>query len=369
MASPNPNQATLLSAADTPLPSIKMLALATLAFSSFFVSLIVRPLLHASPYVPFHDPYYHAAHFTIKDSYMGHNFFDGWKWETLNDPTHGRVNYVDQYTAKQSNLSYATDSKFVMRADAFDKVDPNARGRDSVRITSYNAYDESVIVLDLQHMPEGCSTWPAFWSLSQKGPWPNGGEIDFIEGVNLASRNLASLHTTPQCTMPDGRQQSGQPTSTNCDSNLNYNQGCGVSFAKPASYGSPFNALGGGYYAIVRTSDAVRIWFWSRNEATIPADVSNPSQDLLSGQDHIYPDDSWGTPEAVFPLGEDGMCDYEKHFDPHALVFDLTFCGDWAGTVYSNDCGDNCEAFVNNNPSAFENAYWEINSLRIYTPS
>lgn len=148
-----------------------------------------------------------SANFLLKDSYIGHNFFDGWKWETLDDPTHGRVNYVDEGTARASNLSYgelrprlatphivahhprvsATDSKFVMRADSFKTVDPGARGRDSVRISSYNAYDESVIVLDLQHMPEGCSTWPAFWSLSQKGPWPKGGEIDFIEGMSRVS--------------------------------------------------------------------------------------------------------------------------------------------------------------------------------------
>lgn len=77
----------------------------------------------------------------------------------------------------------ATESKFVMRADDFKTLGPNDRGRDSIRITSKNAYDEAVIVLDLQHMPEGCSTWPAFWSLSQRGPWPHGGEIDFIEGM------------------------------------------------------------------------------------------------------------------------------------------------------------------------------------------
>lgn len=69
-----------------------------------------------------------------------------------------------------------------MRADANNIVSPTARGRDSVRISSQRAYDEAVVVLDLSHMPEGCGTWPAFWSLSQRGPWPHGGEIDIIEG-------------------------------------------------------------------------------------------------------------------------------------------------------------------------------------------
>jgi len=354
-------------AADIPKASLNMLVFAVSAFSIFSVLLFVRPYLQIDPVHVIDDPFYHAANFVLKDSYVGSDFLDSWKWDTLDDPTHGRVNYVDQNTALGSNLSYASDSKFVMRADDFNNVKQGARGRDSVRIISDNAYGEAVIILDLQHMPEGCSTWPAFWSLSQQGPWPNGGEIDFIEGVNIDTQNLASLHTTPGCTMPQTRLESGNPTSLDCNAYVNFNQGCGVSFAKPASYGSPFNEQGGGYYAIARTKQqGVRIWFWSRNEATIPDEIRNPPTD--SSQD-IFPQDSWGMPEAVFPLGSGSSCDYDSHFNAHQLVFDLTFCGDWAGSAYSSSgCGGSCEDLVDNNPQAFSKAYWEINSLRIYTP-
>jgi hypothetical protein len=74
-----------------------------------------------------------------------------------------------------------------MRADDWSIVAPSARGRDSVRIYSQNAYDEAIIVLDLSHMPFGCSAWPAFWTFSQKGPYPAGGEVDVIEGTRLPS--------------------------------------------------------------------------------------------------------------------------------------------------------------------------------------
>jgi len=113
-----------------------------------------------------------------------------------------------------------------MRVDSNKFVYPEERGRDSVRITSANSYGEVVIVLDIAHMPEGCATWPAFWTLSRNGPWPNGGEIDIIEGeppslhfphplltppkgVNLNTANLASLHTTPGCDMNVDRTQGG----------------------------------------------------------------------------------------------------------------------------------------------------------------
>jgi len=86
------------------------------------------------------------------------------------------------------NGAFSADSDtFVMRADDWSVLGPSARGRDSIRISSQTAYGDSVIVLDLAHMPAGCGTWPAFWTLSQKGPWPNGGEIDIIEGMLLVS--------------------------------------------------------------------------------------------------------------------------------------------------------------------------------------
>jgi hypothetical protein len=87
---------------------------------------------------------------------------------------------------------------FYMRADNSTIVDPSARGRDSVRISSLNAYDDAIFVLDLTHMPAGCATWPAFWTLSKDGPWPNGGEIDIIEGT-LSTSHLSTLIRRCMC--------------------------------------------------------------------------------------------------------------------------------------------------------------------------
>jgi hypothetical protein len=52
-------------------------------------------------------------------------------------------------------------------------------------------------------------------------------------------------------------------------------------------------------------------------------------------------------------------------------VFDTTFCGDWAGSVWSGDAvcaseAPSCQSFVQNNPSAFTDAYWLVNSLKVY---
>ncbi|KAG6862240.1 hypothetical protein C0995_002171 [Termitomyces sp. Mi166 len=237
------------------------------------------------------------AVYFLQDTYKGHDFFHRWSWETSNDPTHGRVNYVDKYTAKSANLSTATFNKFFMRADSTSVVPPNARGRDSVRIHSNAAYGDSVIVLDVQHMPAGCGTWPAFWTNSQKGPWPHGGEIDIIEG----------------------RFQTGNPISSDCNTHVNSNQGCGTSFATENSYGEGFNDVGGGWYVMERSRDeGIKVWFWPRNDGSVPFDVKH---DL----DIIVPDLWFGCkPDAYFPTGY--RCDYDSHFDEHEIIFDLTFC-------------------------------------------
>ncbi|THU95364.1 glycoside hydrolase family 16 protein [Dendrothele bispora CBS 962.96] len=307
----------------------------------------------------FQIPNPQGQQYVLQDTYQDHGFYD-WLWETNDDPTHGRVNYVDQQTAIERNLTYASEGKFVMRADHTSMVAPGGRGRDSNRIQSKKAYSNSLFVLDVQHMPTGCGTWPAFWSLSQAGPWPHGGEIDIIEGVNQNTKNLASLHTLPNCNMPQSRVQTGQTISVNCDSAVNFNQGCGVASTQESSYGPGFNACGGGWYVMERNNVGIKIWFFSRCSPP-PPEFQSTSLPINTG--------NWSPPDAYFPFGDN--CSYLDHFDAHSIVFDLTFCGDWAGSAFpTSGCGPaQCADFVDQNPGAFTEAYWEINSLRIYLPS
>ncbi|KAJ7593859.1 glycoside hydrolase family 16 protein [Mycena floridula] len=310
--------------------------------------------------------YSNSPSYTLVDSSHGDDFYtDRWNWETMPDPTHGRVNYVDRDTAMERNLTYVTYDSFVMRADDINMVQ-NQRGRDSIRISSVATMSsDSLVVLDVAHMPEGCATWPAFWTLSQQGPWPHGGEIDIIEGVNKVDKNLASLHTLPNCTMPNNRDQTGSVVTSNCDASVNFNQGCGTSFNSPGSYGEAFNQGGGGWYAMKRSpEDGVSVWFWSRDSATVPKGVRQHDIKLST--------DDWDTPNAQFPTTS---CDHDSHFNNHSIVINLTFCGDWAGNAFaSSGCAaqtttgnpQSCNDFVDNNPGAFSQAYWEINSLRIY---
>ncbi|KAI0081946.1 putative laminarinase [Panus rudis PR-1116 ss-1] len=302
-------------------------------------------------------PQVFAATYRLSDNHVGSDFLSTFVHENFADPTHGRVTYVDQNTAVSQNLTFAQGNTLILRADSKTKLAPSDPGRKSVRIRSIKTYTTHVAVFDIRHMPQGCGTWPAAWETSVSG-WPNLGEVDIV-GVNDQSPNAMTLHTSANCNMPASRAQTGTPTGNNCDVNTSGNTGCGVQAPTANSYGPSFNANGGGWYAMERTNNFIKVWFWPRNAGNVPSDVRNGGSNVNT--------DSWGTPTAFFP---NTNCDIGSHFGPNNVIINLTFCGDWAGipSVFNGaGCPGDCATYVNNNPGAFTNAYWDIAAVRIYT--
>jgi hypothetical protein len=296
------------------------------------------------------------AGYVLQDDYNSAAFFDMFDFFTEPDPTHGFVQYIDQGSAWNSGLIGNANGKVYIGVD-HDNVQPN--GRPSIRLTSKKAYNSgSLVILDLDHMPgNACGAWPAYWMV---GPsWPNGGEIDIIEGVNTQNHNAMTLHTADGCQIYDNGNFTGNLYSDDCYVNAadqTNNLGCQISTNQYNTYGDGFNNVGGGVYAMEWTDEAISIWFFQRG--AIPSNVlsSSPS-----------PDYTWGKPLSQFT----GCCDIPEFFSDNQIVFDVTFCGDWAGSVWSSDStcsalSGSCSDYVANNPQAFRNAYWSINSLRVF---
>ena len=49
------------------------------------------------------------AFYFLEDEWIGEDFYKGWNWETKDDPTHGRVNYISQADSVNKSLTYGAD--------------------------------------------------------------------------------------------------------------------------------------------------------------------------------------------------------------------------------------------------------------------
>lgn len=305
-----------------------------------------------------------SAAYTLVDKYDSTNFFNAFDFFSDPDPTKGFVNYLPATAA--NNNSVLAGYAAAEHPDASDTIymgvdfathDPTSPGRDSIRVHSQKTYTKGLFIADVKHMPGSiCGVWPAFWTFGDN--WPLQGEIDVLEGVNDQQTNKITLHTGPGCTMkPAGSLKTSMLVDPNCNAG-NAFQGCGFDTVDTAGYGDGFNRIGGGIYALEWTSDFIRVFFFPRH--SIPSDLSSAAS---------VPDpSSWGNPVAAF--SGDG-CDIDAHFQEHRIVFDTTFCGEWAGNVWQTigECkatGMSCVDYVRGNPEVYKEAFWELYGVRVY---
>jgi hypothetical protein len=138
--------------------------------------------------------------------------------------------------------------------------------------------------------------------------WPNNGEIDIIEGVNSATANSMTLHTNASCSVSNSTSSySGILMTSNCDVDApgqETNAGCSIDATSSQTFGSGFNAIGGGVYATEWTSAAISVYFFPRG--AIPTDISSGNPDP-SG---------WGQPQATFS----GGCNIDSHVVDQQIV-------------------------------------------------
>lgn len=304
---------------------------------------------------------YPSKSYSLVESYGGTDFFDKFDYWSAADPTDGFVLYQLRANANYENYTYASNSSAIIRS----ATTATETGINSVRIQSTLNYTQGLFIVDVAHMPTGCGIWPAFWTCDTSN-WPDNGEIDILEGVNLQISNQMTLHTSSGCSMKNvKRNETGTVLKTQCASEES-SDGCGVNDTTHAdlSFGAGFNSNGGGVYAMDWRSNGIRVWFFERN--SIPADLTALSEDSTTPTM-----DDWGIPVAEF---SDASCNIDSHFSNHQIIFDTTFCGDWAGeastwnasSCYNADTAPTCVKYMETNPTDLQNAYWTINGLWVF---
>lgn len=294
-----------------------------------------------------------ASSYSLVNAYNKTNFFSNFDFYDSADPTNGFVEYVSASEASGSGLAGYVNDMVYLGSD--HTTDNPTSGRSSTRLTSQLSWTKGLFLADIVHMPVGCGVWPALWTL---GPnWPAGGEIDIIEGVNSDQTDTITLHTSSGCSVSDtGSLSSSALSSDTTTADCSGSSGCGITTTSTTAYGSGFNEQGGGIYAMEWTSEYIAVWFFTHSSEQGLALAAGETPDVST----------FGTPTARFT-----GCDIDSYFNSHQIVINTDFCGDWAGSVWSTDTtcsalASTCDAYVQDNASAFTEAYWLINSIQIF---
>ncbi|WVO18318.1 hypothetical protein L204_106033 [Cryptococcus depauperatus] len=302
-----------------------------------------------------------ATVYPLVESWHGVDFFNGFRFppETYDNTTNGDTFWA---TAQNTSLLYTTPANTTILKVDNATVVPYLQKRYAPKLFSKTAYDIGTVwVMDAVHLPYGCSVWPAFWTQGPK--WPEGGEIDIVEGVNGQKTNMIALHTAngSSCSTTN-TTMTGNLGYPHCDNTLNYGSGCTVFDKNENSFGAGFAAAGGGVYIAEWAKEGIRVWFLTRS--SVPDSLKREASSLDTS--------TLGTPVAVY---SSSSCDVESLFGPQTLTINIALCGAFAGLPSQLEQGcalqGNATCYttyvINDAAATYANAYFEINYINVYS--
>ncbi|KAG7091604.1 hypothetical protein E1B28_010623 [Marasmius oreades] len=326
--------------------------------SAFFLLAFTTASLNAGRVpLPIVNTLQSRATYTLQDNYQGEDFFNKFDFFSDPDPTQGLVDYQTKTNAISKGLAFVQENGVTVLAVDNKTTIASGAKRASVRIESQKLYGEGLFIADFEAMPFGCSTWPAWWSYSSN-EYPEGGEIDVIEGVHNQPYNDLTFWRAggSSCTFPPSSLSGAKGTvidQSKCSDTTADQMSCGFQDESPGVFGAGFNKAGGGVYAHLINGEGIFIWFFPRG--AVPSDITsknpNPS--------------TWGAPVAQW---KSDRCDIVEHVRGHKLTINVTLCGSWAGDPdvwRDSGCSGSCPGTVAD-PKNFDNARWKVRSISVY---
>eukprot|EP00931_Biecheleriopsis_adriatica_P007357 TRINITY_DN108649_c0_g1_i1.p1 TRINITY_DN108649_c0_g1~~TRINITY_DN108649_c0_g1_i1.p1 ORF type:complete len:392 (-),score=70.39 TRINITY_DN108649_c0_g1_i1:35-1210(-) len=273
-----------------------------------------------------------------KWSASGLNFFDQF-WFEQEDFNHGATHYLNRLDALRLGVAQPSHDHAVLRAGPRSQWNLK---RTSAKIYSKPSWHYFLAAVRFTHVPYGCGVWPAFWTTTptEIATWPNGGELDILEYANdLPSQT--SFHTgerNPCHLSAEEVAPAGCPAMPDLN-NMNYN--CNTSY--PSTLGCAPNRLPTLPGALWAQKPGVMAFEWTASFVKI---FYIPEDELanvgLDGEARGTPQpDTWDDyllsyyPFAASERRRPGSCrNPAEVMLPQQLVFNIAFCGDWAGKVW-----------------------------------
>ncbi|CAJ1407187.1 unnamed protein product [Effrenium voratum] len=246
---------------------------------------------------------------------QGKTFFDQFNF-LWDDPNHGSAQYLLQPEAEEEGVIEATRNYAIIRTG---RASPKyLYKRMTARIESKDHWKNFLSLIKFSHVPYGCGVWPALFTLASKGEWPNGGELDMLEYVNM-DVSKASFHTGGSCQLaPHVVNELGSfpdRNDMNYDCVTDYPDRLGCAPNKWMKSSEDW-AHSPGIVATQWTDDFIKLFYIP--EAEIPQDIKDEKPEPTSAWDRwLF---SW------YPLAGTS-CKVEAQ----KLMMQINFCGDWAG--------------------------------------
>ncbi|KAF2431409.1 mixed-linked glucanase [Tothia fuscella] len=273
----------------------------------------------------------HGQSYSLRIKWDASNMFNAFDFKDFLDPNNGFVSLLNHDEAISAGLASTPNDTF----------GPG-----------------TLLVGDFEHITSSiCGVWPSFFTINDDEDLFYR-EIDILESSSLDTKNIVSLHTDEResCVFNSG-DQTGSFLNRDC-SLKGGNSGCEVE-ASDSTTGDGFNNGGGSVYAMALESNSIRVWHFRRNN--IPSDLSSEKPNV----------GNWPKPIADLDR-RNGGCDVGKLFTRQNTVIKIDLCGEHSDAIWSSQgCArrtgaSSCRDYVKNNPKAFSNAYFLINSVKVF---
>lgn len=121
------------------------------------------------------------------------------KWEHEVNASGGGNNELQYYTARPENSFVQDGHLHIVAIQDEYTAEEGTRYYTSARMRTPNKGDWKYARVDVKaKVPVGQGVWPAIWMLPtdwEYGGWPNSGEIDIMEHINLQTEIHGTVHT------------------------------------------------------------------------------------------------------------------------------------------------------------------------------